>query len=132
MNIDITKIKENIWVSIISFILVLSSGILAVIVFNYEVFISLDIIKLVLLSLAVITPFLVINIFISFLLDIFTNSNNSDDDQTIFTSCLLSLIPIIISTSISAFFRFNILVGMYIALGIEIIMIILIIKNIKK
>lgn len=56
MDIDILKIKSHVWTGIISSCLIIASGSLLIYVFNKDLFLSLDLFKLIILSISVNIP----------------------------------------------------------------------------
>lgn len=87
---EIEKIKdETFGVAIIDGILLIIPGLTFIFYFSKELFLALDIVKLILLSISLMTPFLLLNIVI---LAIFLESNSRGAKENVFMSLTLSLI----------------------------------------
>lgn len=138
---EIERIKEETFgVAIIATILLIVPGLTFIFYFSRELFIALDIIKLVLLSISLIAPFLFVNFIIFATISESNKSGLRGSKENVFMALTVSLIfsaaILYITLLMAYFFEFSFRTSLGWASGLQLILVLLFVfgtvKNLQK
>ena len=130
MNINLNELKEEPVVAVFSLLFITASGVLSIFLFDKNLFLELDFFKLIFLSIGIVLPFIVLNLFLYLIL-------SEQDDNIgigIFAGCILSIIPIYFPILAYAFWEISVVGALIVSIAIEVIYIILavIVSKVEK
>lgn len=119
---DIEKIKEEtFWVALFDIIFLISPGFLILFYFKQNIFLDLDSIKLILLSVSIIAPFVFLNFLIIVILSAAQKAEIKSDDTFSFITLgiFFSNIIFYILFLVSCLLNFSFRITMFWLIGIE-------------
>jgi len=125
MNLDLDKFKSITWLTLLLLIVTLIfPGILFVFSFNRELFLKLDLIKLILLGVAITTPIWLLNSFIMSIMSKEAISENENLQLTGIVGSIISIPILYLPILINFFFNITSRTGVIILLSIQLCIII--------
>lgn len=132
---EIEKIKEEVFgIIIIDLILFIAPGLTFIFYFSKELFLTIDVIKLILLSISFITPFLLVNFILSTIL--VEGGKSKGNKENVFISfsmsLLLSTMILYISLFVAYFLKFSFKTTLIWAIIFQLILILSFVWNLIK
>ena len=134
---DIKKVAPLTWGFVVMFVLVtIVPGLLLLFIFDKQLFMEIETIKVLFLSISITLPFWALNTFLC----IFYDDKKEDENQTVKVQLQLSglfgsffsLIPLYVPVIATLFFDFDYKVAAWIAISLELLMLILMRRDYMK